>query len=122
MHNQDQLEAQLFQMDNENPYTGDQGRRPSLTVGRPLIVPKVVLTLTDLSVRVQVIQQGGAPPQGVIILHVPKGTGLKNRHHCITYRYFHLEEEFPSNRSTLKILILWFHQYSMNINFRGFCC
>lgn len=52
MHYQDQLEAQLFQMDSENPYPGDQGRRPSLTVGCPLIVSSVKLTLTDLSVRV----------------------------------------------------------------------
>lgn len=95
MHiNQDQFEAQVFRIDNKNPYPGDLGRRPRLTVGRPLIVSAIFLTLTDLFVRVQVIQQGGAPPQGVIILPVPKGTGLKNRQHCITHRYscafFHL--------------------------------
>lgn len=88
MHiNQDQFEAQVFRIGNKNPYPGDLGRCPRLTVGRPLIVSAIFLTLTDLFVRVQVIQQGGAPPQGVIILHVPKGTGLKNRQHCITHRY-----------------------------------
>lgn len=88
MHiNQDQFEAQVFRIDNKNPYPGDLGRRPRLTVGCPLIVSAIFLTLTDLFVRVQVIQQGGAPPQGVIILPVPKGTGLKNRQHCITHRY-----------------------------------
>lgn len=115
MHNQDQLEAQLFQMDNENPYTGDQGRRPSLTVGRPLIVSTVILTLTDLSVRVQVIQQGGAPPQGVIILHVPKGTGLKNRHHCITYRYARLKRRnYPSDLLKNCVVSSIFNEYQFS--------